>query len=100
MPLNFYLRKSENIQTKDEKMKIAIDCRMSGCSGIGTFLDGILDNIISTGNEFILIGLKNKISAQNVQNVDCSVKMFSVKEMFFFPKAIAQTTQTIIKSKN
>lgn len=94
MPLNFYLRKSENIQTKDEKMKIAIDCRMSGCSGIGTFLDGILDNIISTGNEFILIGLKNKISAPNVQNIDCSVKMFSVKEMFFFPKAIRNIINT------
>ncbi|MGN0730007.1 glycosyltransferase family 4 protein [Treponema sp.] len=58
-------------------MKIAIDCRMSGKSGIGTFLDGILPYFKSSGHELFLFGTE--------EGFPCNVKTFSVRELFFFP---------------
>lgn len=67
-------------------MKIAIDCRMSGKSGIGAFFDGILPYIIDSGNEILLIGGKNNFSdRKNVTHLECDVGTFSLKEMFAFP---------------
>jgi glycosyltransferase involved in cell wall biosynthesis len=59
-------------------MKIAVDCRMSGKSGIGTFLDGILP----------FLREKNEIFAFGTDEFPCTAKMFSPQEMFFFPKEI------------
>lgn len=42
-------------------MKIAIDCRYLGMSGIGRFLEGILTNIEIDGNQIYLLGDENKI---------------------------------------
>ena len=77
-------------------MKIAIDCRMSGKSGIGTYLDSMLPTFISSGNKLLLIGLppqeqekiiQNKTKGiQNCEFVSCAIKNFSLKEMFAFPK--------------
>ena len=61
-------------------MKIAVDCRMSGKSGIGTFLDEILPYFKNSGNELFLFGSK--------EGESCNVKTFSLKEMFFFPKEL------------
>lgn len=61
-------------------MKIAVDCRMSGKSGIGTFLDEILPHLKSSGNELFLFGTK--------ESTPCNVKTFSLKEMLFFPKEL------------
>lgn len=61
-------------------MKIAVDCRMSGKSGIGTFLDEILPYLKKSGHELFLFGGK--------ESVPCNVKTFSLKEMFFFPKEL------------
>ncbi len=61
-------------------MKIAIDCRMSGKSGIGTFLDEILPYFKDSGNELLLFGAK--------EGFPCNVKTFSLREMFFFPKEL------------
>ena len=36
-------------------MKIAVDCRMSGQSGIGAFIDGILPYFLSSDNDFLII---------------------------------------------
>lgn len=70
-------------------MKIAIDCRMSGKSGIGAFFDGILPFIIDSGNEILLIGGKNTFSEKgNVNHLDCDIKTFSIKEMFAFPSEL------------
>lgn len=53
-------------------MKIAVDMRMSGKSGIGTFLDELIPYFKESGNEFYF---------------SCpDVKTFSIKEMFCFPK--------------
>ena len=67
-------------------MKIAIDCRMSGKSGIGTFLDEILPFFLKTENEFLLFGDKDSPAGQtetgcNCDFIPCSIKTFSLKEM-------------------
>ena len=44
-------------------MKIAVDCRMINCSGIGTFLTGILSELLSNQKfEFLLVGDTSQIS--------------------------------------
>ena len=53
-------------------MKIAVDMRMSGKSGIGTFLDEIVPYFKNSAHEFYF------------SNPD--VKTFSMKEIFCFPK--------------
>lgn len=53
-------------------MKIAVDMRMSGKSGIGTFLDEIIPFFQESGNEFTFI--------------KPNVGTFSLKEIFAFPK--------------
>ena len=64
-------------------MKIAIDCRMSGQSGIGTFLDSILPFLLQSGNDFLLFGYnpRNKAS-EEAQSV------FSAKNAEFLPCAV------------
>ncbi len=52
-------------------MKIAVDLRMSGKSGIGAFLDNMLPTL--------------KAGAEVVE-IKPDIKPFSLKEMFFFPK--------------
>ncbi len=71
-------------------MKIAVDCRMSGKSGIGTFLDGILPYLLKSENDFLLLTEKNlpAFTEKNVEQIVCSIKTFSLKEIFFFPPEI------------
>lgn len=52
-------------------MKIAVDVRMSGKSGIGAFIDSMLPTL-KTGAEVV--------------EIKPDIKPFSLKEMFFFPK--------------
>ena len=40
-------------------MRIAIDCRMSGKSGIGIFLDESLPAILDSEHQFVLFGNKS-----------------------------------------
>lgn len=42
-------------------MKIAIDCRYIGKSGIGRVLEGFLDNLDFSRDEYCLIGDKSKL---------------------------------------
>ena len=60
-------------------MKIAVDLRMSGKSGIGAFLDNILPTL--------------KAGAEVVQ-IKPGIKPFSLKEMFFFPREELKKTIT------
>ncbi|MCR5188077.1 MAG: glycosyltransferase family 4 protein [Treponema sp.] len=72
-------------------MKIAIDCRMSGKSGIGGFLDGILPYLMDSGNELLLIGGNIDVAGRkNVSCLSCDIGTFSIKETFFFPKALSR----------
>lgn len=73
-------------------MKIAIDCRMSGKSGIGTFLDGILPFLNTAQNELLLIGSDSVPQSlpfpTHCTALRCAIKMFSIRELFFFPKEL------------
>ena len=71
-------------------MKIAIDCRLFGNSGIGTFIKNIVDYIVLHKNiSFLLIGRKDDLYCYrqyaNVEIQECSIKPFSLKEIFGFP---------------
>ena len=84
------------------KMKLAIDCRMSSKSGIGTFLDSIIPFFISSGTSILFLGLPQKkqeeieqgISSdgksegKNLKFIPCGIKNFSLKEMLAFPREV------------
>lgn len=90
-------------------MKIAIDCRMSGKSGIGLYLDELLPFFLKNF-DCVLLGLDTALMTsseplvaseawqdrRNVQTannatfvIPCDIPPFSLKEMFAFPKKIA-----------
>lgn len=85
-------------------MKIAIDCRMCGKSGIGAFIDGILPYFIKSNNHLLLIGLTPESIPDTVKNINfseykidflpCDIETFSVKELLFFPKNIRKQINT------
>ena len=70
-------------------MRFVIDCRMLQCSGIGTFLDGVVKEIINCRDiSFILIGDKQRLSIyrqDNVEFIPCKIPIFSVQELYGFP---------------
>lgn len=70
-------------------MKIAIDCRMINCTGIGTFLRGILPHFISILNvTWVLIGREKELiqyMSSNVELIHCDISIFSLSELFLFP---------------
>ncbi len=71
-------------------MKIAIDCRLIGQSGIGTFIENVMHYMVErTGLEFVLIGNLERLSVYseraNCHIVECNIKSFSLKELFCFP---------------
>lgn len=69
--------------------KIAIDCRMINNSGIGTYLREILPYLLETQNKFLLIGNKEKLKEfleyENIEILECNIKIFSLQELFLFP---------------
>lgn len=71
-------------------MKIAIDCRLIGTTGIGVFIDNVLENILcDKSNSYLLIGDCKTLSCyksfSNCEIVSCNYKAFSPKELFLFP---------------
>lgn len=72
-------------------MKIAVDCRMSGMSGIGVYLDNIVEYFLSEnlGNTYLLVGDKSKLKCYEnfpqCQILQTDVPIFSLKEIFDFP---------------
>lgn len=72
-------------------MKIAIDCRMSGMSGIGVYLDNILAYLLSVKTEhtYVLVGDKFKLACYDkmphCKIVQSNAPIFSIKEVFGFP---------------
>jgi len=72
-------------------MNIAIDCRMSGLSGIGVYLDNIIEQWTKQKNEhtFTLFGEQKNLtrytSYSNVRIVETNIHIFSFKELFRFP---------------
>jgi len=75
-------------------MTITIDCRMINASGIGAYLRGILPSMLRSPNDFLLLGNPAELEFYkqntNVSVIECDVKPFSLKELFFFPKKILE----------
>ena len=63
---------------------------MSGKSGIGTFIDGILLYILKQTHNFLLIGTPkiNIEKKDNITIIPCDISPFSLQELFHFPKNI------------
>lgn len=74
-------------------MKLAIDCRMIGSGGIGTYISELIPRFVKNhscvliGDEKILETYKNN---SNAEICSCDIKPFSLKEMFFFPREILE----------
>jgi glycosyltransferase involved in cell wall biosynthesis len=74
-------------------MKIAVDCRYLDSAGVGTYLRGCLPYFLASTHTFLLIGRTEIIKPftagyNNCLILDCSVKPFSVAELFFFPCSV------------
>lgn len=73
------------------EIRIALDCRMLNCSGIGTFLKGVLPDIINSNHIFpLLIGdasLLSKYKRYNpsIRIYHTQIPPFSIEELFRFP---------------
>ena len=69
-------------------MKIAIDCRMIGSGGIGSYITALLP-FFTENHQCILFGNPEnleKFKNDKTEIVECSLKTFSLKELFAFPK--------------
>ena len=75
-------------------MTVCIDCRMIDASGIGVYLRESLPRLLQSGNDFLLLGNARRLRCftpnANVQIIECDVKPFSLKEIFFFPLKTAR----------
>jgi len=72
-------------------MTITIDCRQFDSSGIGVYIRGCLPFFLDSSHYFNLIGDSNKLEKiisghKNVKIFDCTIKPFSFRELFFFPR--------------
>lgn len=78
-------------------MKIAIDCRYLGKSGIGRVCQGILDHLDYNEHEYYLIGNEEKLRAYSpAYIIPNDENPFSSKGLFSFPKMINQFCDCII----
>ncbi len=70
-------------------MRLAIDCRFSQKSGIGTYIDNIIDCLLQyyPDNKYVLICNRDSRFKQtdNVKIIGADIKPFSVKELIKFP---------------
>ena len=71
-------------------MRLAVDCRLIGESGIGTFIENVLEYLVlHIEHQFLLIGNKSKLwkyaERDNCKIIDCRLLSFTPKELLFFP---------------
>lgn len=71
-------------------MRIAIDCRLIGQSGIGTFIENVVPHMVATPDaDFVLVGDKGRLADYagrgNCTIVECTYGSFSPKELLRFP---------------
>jgi len=68
---------------------IAIDCRYIGQSGIGTFIENIVDELVENHpeNHYLLITNKGSRYQENdyIHILETDIKPFSLKELIYFP---------------
>lgn len=74
-------------------MRLAIDCRMLGSGGIGSYLCGLLPSFLAE-HHCLLIADREQCAAfrshPNAECCECAVPPFSLAELCFFPRGIAQ----------
>lgn len=73
-------------------MKLAIDCRMIGSGGIGTYLCGLLPYFVEN-HQCLLLGREANLEefcggTSSVEILPCHVEPFSLKELFCFPSDV------------
>lgn len=71
-------------------MRLVIDCRFIGKSGIGTYIENILNELLlhHPEHEYLLIAEKRYPQYDSFSNIDyvlTDIKPFSLKELFLFP---------------
>ena len=74
-------------------MTITIDCRWIDSSGIGVYLRECLPFFLDSDNSFLLLGNSEELSPviagkKNVKILKCSLKPFSLRELFAFPRSL------------
>jgi glycosyltransferase involved in cell wall biosynthesis len=79
----------------NESMTLTVDCRQIEDSGVGVYIRECLPIFLESGNSFVLLGDAEKLSflradGRRVRIVACSIKPFSLQELFFFPRRIAK----------
>lgn len=73
-------------------MKLAIDCRMTKSGGVGSYLNALLP-FLTKKNECLLLGNTEeleKFKSEKTELLQLDIKTFSLKELFAFPKSIAE----------
>ena len=74
-------------------MKIAVDARMLGSGGIGTYIASLLPYFLEK-NECFIFGDESAISPfgkyENAETAECCVKTFSLAERFAFPRELCK----------
>ena len=71
-------------------MRIAIDCRLLGSTGIGVFLTNVLDNIVNDSrHSYLLIGNERKLAVYGSLPycciLPCDISSFNPRELLLFP---------------
>lgn len=71
-------------------MKLTIDCRFIGKSGIGTYIENVVEDMIRLypDNEYLLVVekmLPQYVGMANVSQMVTDINPFSLKELFCFP---------------
>jgi len=74
-------------------VKITLDCRhINASGGIGVYFRELLPFFLSSGASIILLGdenlLKQTVNKNNVEIAHCTIKPFSLRDTFAFPKSI------------
>lgn len=77
---------------------VTIDARMISFSGIGTYIQNLIPRVIEKMDDiqFCILGKKNELIClekyNNVETVECNVKIYSIKEQFVLLKKIPEHT--------
>jgi glycosyltransferase involved in cell wall biosynthesis len=77
-------------------MKIAIDCRYLGKSGIGRVCRGIIDNLDYQENEYFLVGKKDALKGYDATVIEDNTDPFSKKGMLVFNKEINKKCDVLL----
>ena len=74
-------------------LRIAIDCRMIGSGGIGSYISGMIPFLLER-NECLLIGTHEQcmdfVRLENAEFCFCDVRPFSREEIFAFPRDVLE----------